>query len=569
MKGETIKEFLVALGFDVSPEEVRKYDDFISGATKKMTGFAEVAVEAGLAIQASVTLIADQFEKLYYVSQRAETSVRAIQALQYGAAQVGVSAEAATQALQTMVRTMQLQPGLPGLMTRLGVDPSQKDKTEQMLQLVERLSKMPAYMGSAYARMFGIDDHTFQMLSLNVGQLREAEERQKKYARDAGVNPDKLSADSREFMNTTRDLQMLLTLFSMQIESSLLPVVKMFVELLGKVEHGAASLNRWAKDSVPGGGFLPAAEGIGGALGTAWGVRKLWRLVTGAGGTVAGGAGLAADAWGTARVTGFAGGTAAVEATTQTSLLGRILLALEGLAPATGAAVAGVITPLLMIGGGVLAYEGLSTVWKNRYSHASITENAAGAMNQHLLHSGDPRVSRHNPGNLKDVHGNMRSFASDEEGFRAMADQLLIDYHKHGQHTIAELIGGNNEHPGWTQPDEVASKGLIPKMSKYLGVGAGQQLNLTDAATLAWVMRGIAQQEVGNRDAKGNLYDFGMISKSAAEAEAQRNMGRSVTVHQSNETHISGVPDAPAVRREVDASHVLALRNMRGALNQP
>ena len=209
---------------------------------------AEVAVEAGLAIQASVTLIADQFEKLYYVSQRAETSVRAIQALQYGAAQVGVSAEAATQALQTMVRTMQLQPGLPGLMTRLGVDPSQKDKTEQMLQLVERLSKMPAYMGSAYARMFGIDDHTFQMLSLNVSQLREAEERQKKYARDAGVNPDKLSADSREFMNTTRDLQMLLTLFSMQIESSLLPVVKMFVELLGKVEHGAASLNRWAKN---------------------------------------------------------------------------------------------------------------------------------------------------------------------------------------------------------------------------------------------------------------------------------------------------------------------------------
>ena len=56
-KGETIKEFLVALGFDVSPEEVRKYDDFISGATKKMTGFAEIATEAGFAIQASVTLI--------------------------------------------------------------------------------------------------------------------------------------------------------------------------------------------------------------------------------------------------------------------------------------------------------------------------------------------------------------------------------------------------------------------------------------------------------------------------------------------------------------------------------
>jgi hypothetical protein len=128
---ETIKDYLIGLGFECDEAQVKKFDNFIEGTGKKMAEFGQIAIVSAASIQASVTVIASEFEKLYYASQRTGTSVGAIQALQFGAEQVGVSAESATAALETMVRTMQLNPGAKSLMAHLGVEPLRKIRTPE------------------------------------------------------------------------------------------------------------------------------------------------------------------------------------------------------------------------------------------------------------------------------------------------------------------------------------------------------------------------------------------------------------------------------------------------------
>ena len=564
MSSEVIKEFLIALGVDVKQSEVKKFDDFIRSTSKRMVEFAQVAAATAVEVQASVTLIADQFEKLYYSSQRTRTSVGAIQSLQFGAQQVGVSAEAATAALEKMARAVQLQPGLGGLLANLGVDPNQKDKTEQMLQLVERLGKMPAYIGSQYAGMLGIDDRTFQMLALQAKEVRASREEYRKFATEAGMDPDKLAHDSREFMNETRRLEAVLMLFGMQVESSLLPIVKRFTEALTYLQNLINGMNKWARDTLPGGGALPAIEGTAGAIvGTMLAKRAISSILgkLGVGAASAAGAAVgAAGGWGTSTVTGFAGGTALSAAEgAQVSLLARILIGIQGLATGIAGSIASVLLPGLA--GGLLAYAGINATTERRNAKLAEVETATGAMNDYLLHKNKPIVKLHNPGNLRVGHG----FESDYAGFVAMAQQILIDADR-GQVTLASLLGGLNGKGGWSPASENNTPELIKKMSERLHVAPGTVLNMKDPATLAMVMRAIAVQEVGNRDATGKLYDYDMVQRAAAEAAAHHH-SRSVTVVQHNDTVVHGVPDAHGVHREVKDAHSVALRHLKSAVN--
>ncbi len=88
-----------------------------------------------------------------------------------------------------------------------------------------------------------------------------------------------------------------------------------------------------------------------------------------------------------------------------------------------------------------------------------------------------------NPGNLVDpTTGKFMHFATREEGFAAMARQEIIDYTRHGQHTLRELI--DDPHHGWSNEwapgnTHASSMAYIASLSKSLGIGADQEYQMT------------------------------------------------------------------------------------------
>ena len=106
---------------------------------------------------------------------------------------------------------------------------------------------------------------------------------------------------------------------------------------------------------------------------------------------------------------------------------------------------------------------------------------------------GFPLLQRNNPGNLKTPGGaSFRSFASPEEGIRAMGAQLRRDEYVHGQDTLRQIIYGNDKFPGYTTTDrEAYLSGLV----KRVGIGPDDKLNLKDNSQLAKVISAMTKQE--------------------------------------------------------------------------
>lgn len=101
----------------------------------------------------------------------------------------------------------------------------------------------------------------------------------------------------------------------------------------------------------------------------------------------------------------------------------------------------------------------------------------------------------HNPGNLKIPGGvGFQHFDSDDEGLRALHQQLLRDETLHGQDTLKKLIYGSDKWPGYTTTDREA---YLRNLVRGVGIAPDAQLDPTDRGQMARIMSVITKQEGG------------------------------------------------------------------------
>jgi hypothetical protein len=118
-----------------------------------------------------------------------------------------------------------------------------------------------------------------------------------------------------------------------------------------------------------------------------------------------------------------------------------------------------------------------------------------------------PRGMRsHNPGNLMNPGGvGFQSFGSDEDGLRAMADQLRRYQNVNGLTTIQGIIGryASGKYPGNSPATEA---GYVDDVSKQTGFAPNQQLDLNDAKTLAPLLSAMSKHEQGKQMLSADQY---------------------------------------------------------------
>ncbi|WP_145498549.1 lytic transglycosylase domain-containing protein [Yersinia bercovieri] len=209
---ETIKDFLVSLGFELDEAGEKKFSAVVAGVTANVLKMGAVVEGAALAVVGFTTKIADGLDKVYFASQRTGASVAGIKALGYAASQLGVDAASAQGSLESLARFIRNSPGAEGFLNRLGIQTrsangSMRDTSAIFTGLGAKLSSMPYYRANQYAQMLGIDENTLMAMRKGLGGFGS------EYALTAkkiGFNADTAAKQSNRFMTSMRNLTMTL-----------------------------------------------------------------------------------------------------------------------------------------------------------------------------------------------------------------------------------------------------------------------------------------------------------------------------------------------------------------------
>lgn len=275
---DTIKDFLVSLGFDIDQAGANKFEAVLKGVTANVLKVGAVVEGAALSIVGFTTQIANGLDKIYWASQRTGASVQGIKALGYAASQTGASAESAMSSLEGLAGFMRSNPGAEGFLNRLGVqtrDASGKmrDTAAIFTGVGQKLNNMPYYRAKQYAQMLGIDENT--LMAMRRGMNGFTADYQSMLQK-TGFNADKAAVQSNKFMTSMRGLTSLFGIMRDKIGSN----------LAGGLAGSLDSLRRRILDNFP-----KIEETLTKVVkGVIWlanaFTRMAWRLIQGAGSVI-------------------------------------------------------------------------------------------------------------------------------------------------------------------------------------------------------------------------------------------------------------------------------------------
>jgi hypothetical protein len=502
MAGETIKEYLVSLGFQVDESGLKKFLGGISDTTKVVTELGAGVVAAAVATVAFVGKMADSVTDLYWASQRLRSGVADIKGFSLGVQQMGGDAAQAQASLENLAAFMRNNPGGERYIhMMLGVDTRDANKnlrstTDIMNDIGKRLRGLPFWRQKVVANFLGIDDMTLMAMDRGLGKVTD---RYKQLFKLAGVNPDKAAEGLKNFHNQLGRLQSTLYVIAVIAAEKLEPVVSwladkldwllgQFVKLqnskLGKSLHDTADafmhllhklkdVEGWMVDHL---NVFQNAETI--FRGIADAITVIIDLLSGRW----------KDAW------------------KKAADIGGDIHDLHQNAIKTIAKSAGVK---------VTFGPAKDDVWDWRHWF-DFSDGKSGTPTLPSTSEGHPeqpeRTSHHgklplgmrenNPGNLR-PGGHEAEYGSLPEGIAAAYENLLAYQRKHGLNTIREIISR------WAPPKENNTAAYIADVSKRLGVGADESVDVSDVSTAIQMLMAIFAHENS-----GMTPDQGMVQRA-------------------------------------------------------
>ncbi|EHX6692200.1 lytic transglycosylase catalytic [Escherichia coli] len=208
MNAETIKDFLVSLGFSVDDAGAKKFGSVLAGTTANVIKMGLAVEGAALSVVAFTAKIASGLDNLYWASQRTGATVQGIQSIGYAVSQVGGSVDAARSSLENLSRFIRNNPGAEGFLNHLGVQTrdasgNMRDMAAIFTGVGQKLSSMPYYRANQYAQMLGIDENTLMAMRRGVGQFSA---QYSEMVKAIGFNADQAALSSNRFMTSLKSL---------------------------------------------------------------------------------------------------------------------------------------------------------------------------------------------------------------------------------------------------------------------------------------------------------------------------------------------------------------------------
>lgn len=211
MPASVIKEFLVSLGAEINTSSVRQFFVTIEGMTGSVARLVVGVQTASGALKTALLVTASSLESLYYTAQRANSSVQQLKEWRYGLSQIGLSADEASSALESMAMALRLNPGNEGLLRYLGVttrtaNNALRDTVGITNDFIAKMKTMPFFIAAQYAAMFGISDKALNQLLEHYDEVQARQLEWRRTAQAVGLDLDKAGKNAHEFMGEFRAL---------------------------------------------------------------------------------------------------------------------------------------------------------------------------------------------------------------------------------------------------------------------------------------------------------------------------------------------------------------------------
>lgn len=507
---DTIKEFLVSIGYKIDEASGKKFTSSIDAATKDVFKLGTVIVGTLAIADTFVTKLAERFDKLYFASKRTGSTISEMNAFSYAVTQLGGSAEGAASAMEALA-SFRLKYGgaADQALINFGVKPEDvKDSAKSLIELGDSWRNLRKITGSdaqglAQANFLGVDERTYR--AITDGTLDKLYNDRQEKNRSYGLDLDKLAEDNRQFNQSLADTENAWSLVASQLESHLLPAMKQF--------------NEWSENIAR---SLPKTlDNLGDWLFTQQNKSKLETekdIITRTGDFI--------SQFGAGIIGTFYKGISALNGTSSTDEFG-------------------------------LDYSEdrqADTEWRKR--NAAI--DAAIPKEPIAIDSSQPRgVRNNNPGNIRNWQGIPQSdgyavFPSVEAGLSAMASNLLT-YGKRGWDSIDEIV--KHWAPAKDGNNVPAYEAALAKMTGY---GVNDKLDLRNPAVLENIMKAMINQENGK-----NPYNANLIDQAARARLGNSNQINNITVNAPNS---NGDQLAKKIAYHVSDAGSRIIRNMQSAV---
>jgi hypothetical protein len=525
-----------------------------------------VAVEAAaLTVVGFTTKIASGLDKLYWQSQRTGATSNNIRAIGYAFSQAGGSVEGFNGTLDNLARFLRSTPGAEGFLRNLGIQTRDANgnlrDTAQLVTLVgDKLAKMPYYRANQYAQILGIDENT--LLAMRRGVQGFTSDYQG-MLQATGFDSQKAAEQSNKFMTQMRGLTSLFgimrdkiggnlagglagnlesfrknILFNFpKIEGTITAVLKKVLSLADSIMtlvyrgvQGAGDLIKWWDKLDSGTQHL--IQVLGGLL-VAWRVLNSAFLTSPIGiiSALAASLVLLYDDYKTWKE----GGNSLIDwkswepgVKKAEKFIDDISKAIKSLGKTLDDFQAKHKWAADFIQKGTLPGEDAVSDAGTKFrtwlkDKTGISINLDEEPEQHAQSASAPRgIRNNNPGNLNYVGQNgatlenhatprFARFNSAFEGFAALGKQIKAYYNGTSKAAGYQKLQSVEDIISRFAPaSENNTQGYINKLSKMLGVGRGDSLNIHDPQVLATLMNGITQIENGK-----NPYAPEMVLKAA------------------------------------------------------
>lgn len=239
---ETLKDYLVKLGFAVEKGEEARFNATLAGLASTTAKIAAGLTAAAGTIAGTVLKIASSFDDLYFASQRTNASVASIKSLSYALSQVGGSSDQARAAIEGIAAAIRTNPGAEAMLNAQGVATRVNGQLREtgalFADIRNKFSNQPYYVSRQFAEMVGIDERTWKA---TVDLWPEIERHQKEYlarAKEFGLDPDKAADSSNKLMTSFRSLMGTVDVLSQKIVTDLQPILTKWLE----------AISAWFKD---------------------------------------------------------------------------------------------------------------------------------------------------------------------------------------------------------------------------------------------------------------------------------------------------------------------------------
>ncbi len=201
---ETIKDFLVSLGFELDEAGEKKFSAVVAGVTANVLKMGAVVEGAALSVVAFTAKVASGLDNLYWASQRTGATVQGIKQVGYAVSQMGGSVDGARSSLESLSRFIRNSPGAESFLNRMGVQTrdakgNMRDMATVFTGVGQKLSSMPYYRANQYAQMLGIDENTLMTMRRGLGNFSA---QYSQMTKAIGYNADTAAVSANKFMTS-------------------------------------------------------------------------------------------------------------------------------------------------------------------------------------------------------------------------------------------------------------------------------------------------------------------------------------------------------------------------------